>query len=209
MDTYIYKLWTITEFTIIWLINDFDCPTMNKKPGPDISDAILLAEAFQNVTPLPGRKIIRKKRGVAKRSVKASSAVCSSTVNKKTPAASKKIYGTLIPGQIDGIDSSLARKFKRGKVPIEKTLDMHGLKQKEAEKSLSDFVNFSFNSNLRCVLVITGKGSGLEGGGVLKKMTPLWLNSPLNREKILSFTEAKQSDGGGGALYVLLRKNKK
>ena len=86
MGIYIYKLWTIAEFTIIWLINDFDCPTMNKKPGPNISDAILLAEAFQNVTPLPGRKIISKKRGVAKRNVKASSAVCSSTVNKKTTA---------------------------------------------------------------------------------------------------------------------------
>ena len=182
---------------------------MNKKPDPNISDAILLAEAFQNVTPLPGRKIIRKKRGVAKHNVKNSTKVYSSTINKKIPSANSRIYGTLVLGQIDGIDSSLARKFKRGKVPIENTLDMHGLKQKEAEKSLSDFINFSFNSNLRCVLVITGKGSGLEGNGVLKKMTPYWLNSALNREKILSFTEAKQSDGGAGALYVLLRKNKK
>jgi len=209
MDICIYKLWTITEFTIIWLINDFDYLTMNKKPDPNMSDANLLAEAFQNVTPLPGRKIIRKKRGVTKRNVKTSTAVCSPTINKKTPPANRRIYETLIPGQIDGIDSSLARKFKRGKVPIENTLDMHGLKQKEAEKGLSDFINFSFNTNLRCLLVITGKGSGLEGSGVLKKMTPHWLNSPLNREKILSFTEAKQSDGGAGALYVLLRKNKK
>ena len=209
MDIYNYKLWTITEFTIIWLINDFDYLKMNKKPDPNMSDANLLAEAFQNVTPLPGRKIIRKKRGVTKRNVKTSTAVCFPTINKKTPPANRRIYGTLIPGQIDGIDSSLARKFKRGKVPIENTLDMHGLKQKEAEKGLSDFINFSFNTNLRCLLVITGKGSGLEGSGVLKKMTPHWLNSPLNREKILSFTEAKQSDGGAGALYVLLRKNKK
>ena len=209
MDTYIYKLWTITEFTIIWLINDFDCPTMNKKPGPDISDAILLAEAFQNVTPLPGRKIIRKKTRVAKSRVKTPTGVYSSNLDKKTLPANNKIYGTLVSGQIDGIDSSLAKKFKRGKIPIQNSLDMHGLKQKEAEKSLNNFINFSFNNNLRCVLVITGKGSSLEGGGVLKKMAPRWLNSPLNREKILSFTEAKQSDGGAGALYVLLRKNKK
>ncbi len=209
MDIYIYKLWTITGFTIIWLINDFDYLTMNKKPDPNISDANLLAEAFQNVTPLPGRKIIRKKRGGAKRNVKTSTAVRPSTVNKKASPANRKFYETLIPGQIDGIDSSLARKFKRGKLRIENTLDMHGLKQKEAEKSLSNFINFSFNSKLRCLLVVTGKGSVIEGGGVLKKMTPHWLNSPLNREKILSFTEAKQSDGGAGALYVLLRKNKK
>ena len=182
---------------------------MNKKPDPNISDAILLAEAFQNVTPLPGRKIIRKKTRVAKSRVKTPTGVYSSNLDKKTLPANNKIYGTLVSGQIDGIDSSLARKFKRGKVRIEKSLDMHGLKQKEAEKSLSNFINFSFKGNLRCLLVITGKGSGLEGSGVLKKMTPHWLNSPLNREKILSFTEAKQSDGGAGALYVLLRKNKK
>ena len=182
---------------------------MNKKLDPNISDAILLAEAFQNVTPLPGRKIMRKKGRVAKSHIKTPTGVYSSNLNKKTPPANNKIYGTLVPGQIDGIDSSLARKFKRGKIPIQNSLDMHGLKQKEAEKSLNNFINFSFNTNLRCVLVITGKGSGLGGSGVLKKMTPRWLNSPLNREKILSFTEAKQSDGGAGALYVLLRKNKK
>ena len=209
MGIYIYKLWTIAEFTIIWLINDFDYLTMNKKPDPNINDAILLAEAFQNVTPLPGRRVIRNKRGLAKRNVKTSIAACSSTINKKIPPANRKIYGSLIPGQVDGVDGSLARKFKRGKVPIDSTLDMHGLSQKEAEKSLSNFINFSFNKDLRCLLIITGKGSNIKGSGVLKKMTPHWLNNSLNREKILSFTEAKQSDGGAGALYVLLRKNKK
>ena len=106
---------------------------MNKKPGPNISDAILLAEAFQNVTPLPGRKIMRKKGRVAKSHIKTPTGVCSPNLNKKTPPANNRIYGTLVPGQIDGIDSSLARKFKRGKIPIQNSLDMHGLKQKEAE----------------------------------------------------------------------------
>ena len=62
----------------------------------------------------------------------------------------------------------------------------------------------------KVVLVITGKGArgGDDGGGrgVLKRMVPLWLQSPEFRDLILGFEPAAISHGGEGALYVSLRK---
>ena len=58
----------------------------------------------------------------------------------------------------------------------------------------------------RCVLVITGKGSVASGkGGVLRQMVPRWLNEPALRRHIVAITNAPESNGGAGALYVLLK----
>jgi DNA-nicking Smr family endonuclease len=59
------------------------------------------------------------------------------------------------------------------------------------------------------VLVITGKGGGLDTGrGVLKRQVPLWLALPEFRALVLSVDEASLSHGGEGALYVRVRRTR-
>jgi len=58
------------------------------------------------------------------------------------------------------------------------------------------------------VLVITGKGSGESGGGVLRQMTPCWLSEPPNGERIIAISPAAARHGGEGALYVMLKRRK-
>jgi DNA-nicking Smr family endonuclease len=60
----------------------------------------------------------------------------------------------------------------------------------------------------RCVIVVTGKGVGKDGGGVLRSAVPRWLNESPNREKVLAFEYARQKDGGAGALYVLMKRRR-
>ena len=62
--------------------------------------------------------------------------------------------------------------------------------------------------DLRCVLVITGRGRVSEDGGVLRTEVPRWLNQPPNRARVLAITEAQPKHGGHGALYVLLKKGR-
>ena len=111
------------------------------------------------------------------------------------------------------LDKNSARRMKRGKMQIDARLDLHGYRQDEAFSILSKFIDNSVKSNKRCVLVITGKGlhhAKMEerGAGVLRKNVPLWLNGEPNRSQILSFSNAKPSDGGSGALYVLLKRRR-
>ena len=105
-----------------------------------------------------------------------------------------------------GLDRRTARRLKRGQLPAEARLDLHGRTQEQAHDALQSFIEESRMARRRCVLVITGKGSVASGkGGVLRQMVPRWLNEPALRRHITAITNAPQSSGGAGALYVLLK----
>ena len=105
-----------------------------------------------------------------------------------------------------GLDRRTARRLKRGQLPVEARLDLHGRTQDEAHGALRSFIQESRMARRRCVLVITGKGSVASGkGGVLRQMVPRWMNEPALRRHIVAITNAPESNGGAGALYVLLK----
>jgi DNA-nicking Smr family endonuclease len=103
-----------------------------------------------------------------------------------------------------GLDRRSAERLRRGALPIEARLDLHGMTQEEAHRALGAFLVRAEAAGRRCVLVITGKGT--RGGGVLREAVPRWLNEQPNRERLLAFAWAQPKDGGGGALYLLLRR---
>ena len=116
------------------------------------------------------------------------------------------------------IDKRSLQKLKRGQYKIEGRLDLHGMTQIKARDTLFSFLQASYHQGKRCVLVITGKGrqeiedeSGYllhQEKGVLKKNLPVWLNDPSCRDIVLQHSQAQPKHGGGGAFYVLLRRNR-
>lgn len=106
-----------------------------------------------------------------------------------------------------GVDRRTADRLKRGKLPIEGRLDLHGMTQAEAQRAVSDFIAGGARAGRRCLLVITGKGSGREGG-VLRQSLPGWLNEPVNRARLVAFTPAQPQHGGHGAIYLLLKRTR-
>ena len=111
-------------------------------------------------------------------------------------------------GDITGLDRRTGQRFKRGQLPLEARLDLHGMTQTEAHRALSSFLAVQQSAGRRCVIVVTGKGVGKEGGGVLRNAVPFWLNEAPNRNRGLAFEYARQKDGGAGAIYVLLRRRR-
>ncbi len=109
-------------------------------------------------------------------------------------------------GKAPGLDKRTAQKLRRGKVPIEGRLDLHGMTQNEAHRALDRYLEGAVENGKRCVTVITGKG--YMGEGVLRSQVPRWLNQSPNREKIISFSYGTPSQGGTGALIVMLKKKK-
>lgn len=111
-------------------------------------------------------------------------------------------------GETVGIDRRTAGRFTRGRMEIDGRIDLHGMTQDTAHRALCAFLARAYDRGSRCVIVVTGKGSRGEGGGVLRRMVPMWLNEPGLRHRILSFTHAQPQHGGEGALYVLLKRHR-
>ena len=103
-----------------------------------------------------------------------------------------------------GVDRATAERVRRGRYPVAAPLDLHGLTQAEAHRTLESFIALSRAAGRRCLLVITGNGR--LSGGVLRAAVPRWLAEPAMRRHILAITPARPQDGGPGALYVLLRR---
>ena len=99
-----------------------------------------------------------------------------------------------------------AERFRKGLLPLESVLDLHGLTQPQAHAALDLYIADCFARGLRAVLVITGKGNA--GEGVLKARVPDWLHMSPNSDRVLALTPARPRHGGTGALYVLLRRDR-
>ncbi len=113
-------------------------------------------------------------------------------------------------GQVKGLDSKIFRQLKSGGLSVEAHLDMHGLNAEQAYEHLLFFVRESYLQGYRCLLLITGRGKNSPGGySVLKQAAQDWLTKEPLRKIVLGFCTALPKDGGAGALYVLLRKQKK
>lgn len=112
-------------------------------------------------------------------------------------------------GDIADVDKRSAERLRRGRLPIEAALDLHGHSQRTARDALDRFLEEAQAAGLRCVLVVTGKGTTSAAGGVLRAQVPSWLNELPNRPRILAYNYAQPQHGGMGALYILLRKRRK
>lgn len=101
-----------------------------------------------------------------------------------------------------GISTDVTRKLRKGEWSIQGQIDLHGLRSDEARNAMGQFMRDAKRMGWRCVRVVHGKGLGSPGKEpVLKSKVQRWL---VQKNEVLVFVQAKPSDGGGGALLVLL-----
>lgn len=117
-------------------------------------------------------------------------------------------------GSFANIDKNTARRFRRGEMGIEATLDLHGYTEEKAYNAVFSFIKNTYSQGKRSVIIVTGKGTRRDEGdffsskGVLRERVPQWLNSEELRPFILSFIHPEQKLGGSGALQILLRRKR-
>lgn len=115
-----------------------------------------------------------------------------------------------------GLDRRSGERLRKGQMPIEGRLDLHGKNQEQAYEALRGFIQQGHAEGKRCVLVITGKGNDAQGRrdplsqgqGVLKRVVPEWLAQAPLKALILKTAAARPQHGGDGAMYVLLRRKR-
>ncbi|KTD63005.1 DNA mismatch repair protein-like protein [Legionella santicrucis] len=97
------------------------------------------------------------------------------------------------------------KALKKGQIPWEARLDLHGLKSENAREMLCQFIQTQAEQGKRCLLIIHGKG-GIQGAPpVIKNLLNRWL--PQINE-VIAFHSALPKDGGSGAIYVFLKRKR-
>ena len=117
--------------------------------------------------------------------------------------------GGLSYGDAPGVDRRTATRFRRGLMPMDAKLDLHGHTRESGRQALTGFLRAHRAAGRRCVLVVTGKGLKDDWSvGALRQALPGWLNAPDLRRLILAYCQAQPQHGGSGAVYILLRRER-
>jgi DNA-nicking Smr family endonuclease len=114
--------------------------------------------------------------------------------------------GRRVEGRRVDVAPDVLRTLRRGLLPIDARLDLHGMDAATARDRLLAFLREKRTTGERCVLVIHGKGDRTPGGGVLRGEIAAWLSQGRAREHVAAFATAREDDGGEGAVYVALRR---
>ena len=100
-----------------------------------------------------------------------------------------------------------------------RTIDLHGYTLNEANKVIEEFIIQSYSQNIHKLIIVTGKGLHSQNEknpyvskdlSILKYSVPEFILKNKELMKLIfKITDAKIEDGGSGAFYVYLKKNKK
>ena len=104
--------------------------------------------------------------------------------------------------QPGGLDRATWQRFRAGKLRAERTLDLHGQTAQRAFHALAAFLRTARADRLRCVEVVTGRGTA--GEGVIRREFRLWLNLPDIRPLVLA--AAHPHAANPGSVRLLLRR---
>jgi len=181
---------------------------MSKPPAnPEGDDGDVFEELFSNVTPLrahgrvvhalPRRKPIPEQRQRDERAALADSLSDHVAWDIDTETGDQLVYLR------NGLSRQTLRKLRRGHWVIQAELDLHGHTANEAREALVHFLNSCLRRDARCVRIIHGKGLRSKNREpVLKMKVANWL---MQRDEVIAFCQARQVDGGSGAVIVLLK----
>ena len=99
-----------------------------------------------------------------------------------------------------------------------RSIDLHGYSLEEANKSIENFIITSYQEKINKLIVVTGKGIHSQNEkdpyvskdlSILKYSVPEFITNNQNLMKIIyEMKDAKIEDGGSGAFYIFLKKNK-
>jgi len=172
---------------------------MGRRPHVSSEDRAIWAAYLDAVKALPGRTPVEAP------AVTIAAALPAETVREPAPVRrTAPRLGWLSIGEAPGgVDKSSWTRFCSGKLQAARKLDLHAHTAEQAYYKLRGFLAGAYADHVRVVEIVTGRGSGPEGG-VLKRELPIWLNLPEVRPMILG--AAHPHAANTGSVRLLLRR---
>ena len=109
-------------------------------------------------------------------------------------------------------------KLKKKKQYKTRSIDLHGYSLEEANETIQNFIHRSYDEGINKLIVVTGKGLHSENEkdpyiskdlGILKYSVPEFISNNKNLMSMINeIKDAEIEDGGAGAFYIFLKKNK-
>ena len=138
-------------------------------------------------------------------------------MNNNITDKDKKDWQTFVLSKEKIVDRDTKPKIKNHlKV---KSIDLHGYTLEKANNAIEQFILKAFEEGVSKLIVVTGKGihSDVEKNpyvskdlSILKYSVPEFIhNNQKLKNLIYDIQDAKIEDGGTGAFYIYLKKNKK
>ncbi len=187
-------------------------PTAPAPPPPE--DAELLRQAFEGVRPIADSRPMRRpvdlpvSRAIVSEDAEAMAQLYD-LVSGRAPFDITETEEYVEGGRV-GLDPRLLTRLRKGEFAVQAHLDLHGMVLESAKQALTSFVLDAVQKGLRTVLIVHGRGRGSPGGRpVLKHAVVTWLSQRALAGYVLAFASARPADGGAGAMYVLLRRQRK
>ena len=97
-------------------------------------------------------------------------------------------------------------------------IDLHGYTLEAANKAVEQFIIKSYQNTVYKLIIVTGKGIHSKNDkdpyvskdlSILKNSVPAFIKKNKNLMKLIyDFQDAQIEDGGSGAFYIFLKKNK-
>ena len=139
-------------------------------------------------------------------------------MNKKLSDKDKKDWQHFISSEEKVQNKDLSLSSLETNKNLIKTIDLHGFSLENANRTIGEFINRCFKTNVSKITVITGKGLRSnninnpyvsKNLSILKNSVPEFIKSNTDlMKKIKNIQEAKVEDGGSGAFNILLKKSK-
>lgn len=113
-----------------------------------------------------------------------------------------------------GLDGHWDRRLNKGVVQPDVTIDLHGYTLSSAHGRLESALELSIAAGHRAILLITGKARSDEqrqregGRGAIRAAISDWLAASRHASQIAAVRRAHPRHGGGGALYIILRRRR-
>jgi len=103
-----------------------------------------------------------------------------------------------------GVQYEILRKLKRKYFNIKTKLDLHGMSVTMARSAIVKFLYYCQHNHIKYACIIHGKGHGSQKKqGILKAKVNQWLKM---RQEVLAFCSAHPSNGGTGAVYIVIKR---
>ena len=185
-------------------------------PAPRAQEPDLFAHAMEGVVPLPRERAARIEgpapAGAGRAPVGEEAEALAELSDLARGVARFDVTDTreYVEGAIVGLDPRVLRRLRRGDFAWQDHLDLHSMTSATARVAVDHFLVQSVALGHRCVLIVHGRGrNSKDQTPVLKERLKSWLARGRAARIVLGFTTARPCDGGAGALYVLLRRDRR